>query len=101
MECIVKFDVFHEDEIKSLRGLVFVDDDKAPTTEQLEEMFKDMKYEVIADRADSLRFVPTQSPAPFNHIRIKELDTGRKKFTEDRDLKGILSNLLPTSDRPI
>ncbi|CAJ1316871.1 hypothetical protein PO903_07840 [Paenibacillus sp. PK4536] len=101
MECIVKFDVIHDHEVKALRGLVFVEDGKAPTTEQLEEMFKDMKYEVTADRGDSLRFMPTQSPAPFHHIRIKELDTGDKKFTEDRDLKGILSNLLPTSNRPI
>lgn len=101
MECIVKFDVVHDHEVKSLRGLVFVDDDKTPTTEQLQDMFKDMKYEVAVDRGDALRFVPTQSPASFQYIRIKELDTGNKKFTEDRDLKGILSNLLPTSNRPI
>ncbi|WP_411348879.1 hypothetical protein [Paenibacillus sp. WLX2291] len=101
MECIVKFDVVHGQDVKSLRGLVFVDGHALPTTEQLTEMFKDMKYEVTPDRTEPMRFTPVQPSAGYDHIRIRELDTGEKKYTEDRDLKNIVSNLMPNPNRPI
>ncbi|ANF95446.1 hypothetical protein [Paenibacillus bovis] len=101
MECIVKFDVVYPHEIKSLRGLVFVDQDAMPGTEQLIGMFKDMSYQVTADPADPMRFLPAGASSTFEYIRIRELDTGEQKFTEDRDLKNLLSNLLPNQNRPI
>ncbi|MEW4371253.1 hypothetical protein [Paenibacillus kandeliae] len=101
MECIVKFDVVYEHEVKSLRGLVFVNEDTLPTADQLIEMFKDMKYEVTPDRTEAMHFVPVQPQAGYTYIRIRELDTGEKKYTEDRDLKNIVSNLMPNQNRPI
>ena len=101
MECIVKFDVVYTEETKSLRGLVFVDQDTMPGTEQLIGMFKDMSYQVAADPADPMRFLPAGGQSHFEYIRIRELDTGEQKYTEDRDLKNLLSNLLPNQNRPI
>ncbi|WP_046213685.1 hypothetical protein [Paenibacillus wulumuqiensis] len=101
MECIVKFDIVHNQETKSLRGLVFVDKDSMPGTDQLTDMFKDMSYQVTADSSDPMRFLPAGPQADFEYIRIRELDTGEQKFTEDRDLKNLLSNLLPNQNRPI
>ena len=101
MECIVKFDVVHEQEIKSLRGLVFVKQDELPNVDQLTEMLHDMKYEVKADVEDPMRYVPVNPQAGFQYIRIRELDTGDKTYKEDRDLKNIVSNLLPSQNRPI
>ncbi|WP_322923525.1 hypothetical protein [Paenibacillus campi] len=101
MECIVKFDVVYEQETKSLRGLVFVKGDELPNVTQLTEMFNEMNYEVQADVNDPMRYVPTNAHATFQYIHIRELDTGEKTYTEDRDLKNIISNLLPGPNRPI
>ncbi|MFD1884605.1 hypothetical protein [Paenibacillus wenxiniae] len=101
MECIVKFDVVHEQETKSLRGLIFVKEDELPNVNQLTEMFNDMKYEVKADAADPMRYIPVHPDATYQHIQIRELDTGDKTYKEDRDLKNIVSNLLPSQNRPI
>lgn len=101
MECIVKFDVVYKQEIKSLRGLIFVSGEALPTAEQITKMFKDMKYDVVPDPADPMIYVPVQPQGDLQHIRIRELDTGDTRYTEDRDLKNIVSNLLPTKHRPM
>ncbi|WP_309807382.1 hypothetical protein [Paenibacillus hunanensis] len=101
MECIVKFDVVHEQETKSLRGLIFVNEDELPNVNQLTEMLTDMKYEVKADPSDPMRYNPVNPQADYQYIHIRELDTGDKTYKEDRDLKNIVSNLLPSQNRPI
>ncbi|AOZ94645.1 hypothetical protein PNBC_15930 [Paenibacillus crassostreae] len=94
MECIVHFEVKHKAEVKQLRGIIFIDDKQQPGDDELLEMFRDMNYNVtIADR-DLLLFKPVDPASEYTSIRITELDKGEERYTEDRDLKSILSNLL-------
>lgn len=46
MECIVYFDVMHGDVVKELRGLIFLDEGKAPTEKDYLLMFEDMGYKL-------------------------------------------------------
>jgi hypothetical protein len=48
---------------------------------------------------DKLLFTPTAAGQTFDHIRVLELDTGEAKYTEDRDLKKVVTTLLP--QRPL
>ncbi|BFH60071.1 MULTISPECIES: hypothetical protein [Paenibacillus] len=95
MECIVHFEVKNRQEIKRLRGLLFIEKGKKPSAEQLIEMFKDMHYEVALTEPDRLLFTPTKANEEYEYIRVTELDTGEEKYTEDRDLKNIISTLMP------
>ncbi|KHF36072.1 hypothetical protein CM49_01697 [Paenibacillus sp. P1XP2] len=99
MECIVRFEVKYKQETKRLRGLLFVEKGKTPDTGQLIDMFKDMNYHVALTDPDKLLFTPTASGQTFDHIRVLELDTGEAKYTEDRDLKKVVTTLLP--QRPL
>jgi hypothetical protein len=93
-ECIVHFEVKHKVESKQLRGIIFLDRKKQPGVEQLLEMFKDMNYNVTVTDHDPLMFTPVDPAADYRSLRITELDTGEEQYTEDRDLKSILNNLL-------
>lgn len=93
-ECIVHFEVKHKEEIKHLRGLIFLKEKQQPGDEQLLEMFKDMGYFVVLSERNTLLFKPVDPIADYVSIRITELDMGEEKYTEDRDLKTILGNLL-------
>lgn len=95
MECIVRFTVNHAEGPKKLRGLIFVDEGKAPSTDQLLQLFRDLDYEVVPDDQDELLFKPVNSNETYESIRVNELDMGQEKYTEDRNLKAILNNLLP------
>ncbi|GAB6992107.1 hypothetical protein [Paenibacillus pini] len=95
MECIVHFEVKHKEGVKHLRGLVFVGKGETPDAEQLIGMFKDMHYNVILSDRDKLVFTPTDALASYSSIRVTSLDTGEQKYTEDRDLKKVLGNLMP------
>lgn len=95
MECIVRFEVKHPEGNKHLRGLIWTGEDGRPTEEQLIQMFKDMKYNVRASEREQLQFVPLDPGARYTSIRITELDTGKEKHTEDRDLKNVISTLMP------
>jgi len=96
MECIVHFEVLHPGGPKQLRGLLFLDKETAgPTESQLIDMFKDMNFDVtLADR-EKLIFKPVTPKENYSQIRITSLDTGKEKFSEDRELKSIIGNLLP------
>ncbi|MEC0091529.1 hypothetical protein PMSD_10970 [Paenibacillus macquariensis subsp. defensor] len=93
-ECLVHFQVKHKAELKHLRGLIFLNENQQPGNEQLIEMFKDMDYVVVLSDPNSLVFKPVDPSADYESIRITELDMGEEKYTEDRDLKTILSNFL-------
>lgn len=95
MECIVHFRVVHDEEIKELRGLIFTDDGAAPNMNQLTEMFGNMGYNVRADQTDELVFKPTDAKSGYKYIRVTELDTGEEVYSEDRNLRALLENLLP------
>lgn len=95
MECIVHFEVFHEHQTKELRGLIFVDDGKNPTKEDLLGMFDQMGYKLRLTDEDQMIFKPVDSGADYSHIRIKKLDMGNKVQKDDHDLKSIVGNLLP------
>ena len=95
MECIVRFNVLMKSETKQLRGLIFVKEGELPSHEQLIDMFKRMKYDVRLADPDQLLFKPVAPTAGYTAIRVTELDTGEKKYTEDRDLKAIVTQLMP------
>ena len=95
MECIVRFEVKYRQEIKRLRGLLFIEKGKKPDAQQLIEMFKDMNYHVALTDPDKLLFTPAAAGAEFDYIRVTELDTGEAKYTEDRDLKKVIGSLMP------
>ncbi|WP_309272943.1 hypothetical protein [Paenibacillus sp.] len=95
MECIVHFEVKHGQEMKRLRGLLFIEKGKKPSTEQLVEMFKDMNYHVALTASDKLLFTPVKAGENYEYIRVIELDTGEAKYTEDRDLKNVITSLMP------
>ncbi|MHA0857103.1 hypothetical protein [Paenibacillus sp. CMAA1364] len=93
-ECLVHFEVKHKDEIKQLRGIIFLNKNQQPGDEQLVQMLKDMNYNVRISDWDSLLYKPVDSTADYISIRIRELDMGQERYTEDRDLKSLLSNFL-------
>lgn len=95
MECIVHFEVVHEHQTKELRGLIFVDEGKQPTKEDLLEMFEQMGYKLRLADEEQMIFKPADSGAEYSHIRIKRLDMGDKEHKDDHDLKSIVGNLLP------
>lgn len=95
MECIVHFRVVHDEEVKELRGLIFTDDGTAPDMSQLTEMFGNMGYNVRVDKTDELVFKPTEAKPGYKYIRVTELDTGEEVYSEDRNLRALLENLLP------
>jgi len=95
MECIVHFTVGHKEGPKKLRGLIFVDTGKQPTGQQLLDMFHDMEYNVVPDERDELLFKPATPDATYTYIRVNELDMGQERYTEDRNLKSILNELIP------
>ncbi|MGM1047183.1 hypothetical protein SAMN05661091_5328 [Paenibacillus uliginis N3/975] len=95
MECIVHFTVMNEEGPKKLRGLIFVDKGKLPDSSQILEMFHDMEYKVAQDTDDELVFRPVDAGEKYKYIRVNELDMGKDKYTEDRNLKSIVTNLLP------
>lgn len=95
MECIVHFTVFYPEGPKKLRGLVFVDEGKLPEKEQIIEMFHEMEYKVVPDPDEELLYKPADTGEKYKYIRVNELDVGQEKYTEDRNLKSIIGNLLP------
>lgn len=95
MECIVHFTVMYKEGPKKLRGLIFVDKGKLPDSGQVLEMFHDMEYQVAPDENEALVYRPTAPGATYKYIRVNEMDIGQDKYTEDRNLKSIVSNLLP------
>ncbi|NGZ77419.1 hypothetical protein [Saccharibacillus alkalitolerans] len=101
MECIVHFEVMQEEEPKQLRGLILLGEDERPGEEKFVKMFARMGYEVRLDDAEQLLFKPVHPSAPYEWIRIRELDTGEEKGMEDHDLNSIVANLLPNYNRPI
>lgn len=95
MECIVHFTVGYKEGPKKLRGLIFVEEGEKPTGQQLLDMFREMEYQVVPDGNDELLFKPENPKETYAYIRVNELDMGQEKYTEDRNLKSILSELLP------
>ncbi|WP_228468800.1 hypothetical protein [Paenibacillus sp. JNUCC32] len=95
MECIVHFTVGHKEGPKKLRGLIFVDKGETPTGEQLLDMFHEMEYRVVPDPHDELLFKPENGAESYTYIRVSELDMGQERYTEDRNLKALLNELLP------
>ena len=93
-ECLVHFEVKYKEEIKQLRGIIFLDEKQQPGDEQLLDMLKDMSYNVVIADRETLLFKPVDPSSEYISIRITELDMGEERYTEDRDLKSILSNLL-------
>ncbi|WP_449600166.1 hypothetical protein [Paenibacillus sp. Marseille-Q9583] len=94
MECIVHFEVVHEDGPKKLRGLLFLDKGASPGEAELVEMFKDMKFNVRLEDREKLIFKPV-NPGDFLEIRITGYDNGQEKSKDDHNLKSIARNLLP------
>ncbi|MDO3411457.1 hypothetical protein QWJ34_16950 [Saccharibacillus sp. CPCC 101409] len=101
MECIVRFEVMHGEAAKDLRGLIILGKDERPTEDQFLKMFARMGYNVRLDDAEQLLFKPVDPSSEIRWLRIRELDSGEEKTTEDRDLKSIIGNLLPNQNRPI
>lgn len=101
MECIVHFDVVHPDQVKELRGLIMLDAGKAPTEADFLSMFKDMGYELKLSDKEKLVFTPVNANADYKEIRIRNLDTGGDTYVEDRNLKSVISNLLPPQSKPL
>lgn len=95
MECIVHFTVGHKEGPKKLRGLIFVDKGENPTGQQLLDMFHEMEYKVVPDPHDELLFKPENPAESYTYVRVNELDMGQEKYTEDRNLKSLLNELLP------
>lgn len=56
MECIVHFEVVHNDGPKKLRGLLFLDKGASPGEAELVEMFKDMNFNVRLEDREKLIF---------------------------------------------
>lgn len=101
MECIVYFDVVHGDVVKELRGLIFLDEGKAPTEEDFLLMFEDMGYKLRLEDPNDLVFKPTEPHGDLRQIRIRKVDTGEKNYKEDTELRSVVSGLLPNESRPI
>lgn len=101
MECIVHFDVVHPDKTKELRGLILLEKGKSPTEADFLSMFSDMGYELKLSDQEKLIFTPLNAGADYKEIRIRKLDTGEDAYVEDRNLKSVISNLLPSQSKPI
>ncbi|MBP2001640.1 hypothetical protein J2Z69_002685 [Paenibacillus shirakamiensis] len=101
MECIVHFNVVHPDKVKELRGLILLEAGTKPTEADFLSMFSDMGFQLIVKDREKLIFAPTDPGADYKEIRIRELDTGEDKYVEDKDLKSVITNLLPPTQRPI
>lgn len=103
MECIVYFNVVHqENEAKELHGLVIIDEGQAPTEQDYLNMFEDMGYHVRLQDREQLVFVPVDAGAKYKEIRIKRLDTGKDgPGSQDNDLKSVVANLLPSKPTSI
>ncbi|WP_127576330.1 hypothetical protein [Paenibacillus barengoltzii] len=101
MECIVHFDVVHKDEVKHLRGLLFLDQGKTPTEADYLQMFDEMGYKLRLEDWEHLVFKPTEAGADYSEIRVRRLDTGEKMYKEDGELKTLLTHLLPQEPKPL
>lgn len=103
MECIVYFNVVHEEETKELHGLVFIEEGKIPTEQDYLNMFEDMGYHVRLEDREQLIFAPTDAGAKYKEIYIKKLDTGKENSGAggDNDLKSVVANLLPSKPTSI
>ncbi|AIQ15706.1 MULTISPECIES: hypothetical protein [Paenibacillus] len=95
MECIIHFDVQHPEGIKSLRGLLFLEEGKVPGENELIGMFKDMKFNVRLEDREKLIFKPVNPGEKYSEIRITSFDSGKANSKEDNELKSIVGNLLP------
>lgn len=95
MECIIHFEVLHQEGPKHLRGLLFLNKGEQPEESQLIEMFKDMKFDVSLEDREKLFFKPVSPAVNYSGIRITSIDMGDEKHQEDRELKSIVGNLLP------
>ncbi|MNI66874.1 hypothetical protein D3C76_123170 [compost metagenome] len=101
MECIVYFEVVHENEVKELRGLIFLDEGQTPSENDFLQMFEEMGYKLRLENRESLVFKPIEAGASFSQIRVRRLDTGEKSYKEDTELKSVITNLLPRESRPL
>ncbi|GGH38038.1 hypothetical protein [Paenibacillus segetis] len=101
MECIIHFEVVHENSVKELRGLIFPEEGKTPSEKDFLLMFEDMGYKLRLEDRDNLVFKPTDPGAEFNYIRVRKVDTGEKSYKEDSELKSVVSGLLPRESRPL
>ncbi|WNS41743.1 hypothetical protein [Paenibacillus sp. MMS20-IR301] len=95
MECIVHFDVQHTEGVKSLRGLLFLEEGQTPGEQELVDMFKDMKFNVRLEDREKLIFKPLAPGEKYSEIRITSFDGGKKNSKQDNELKSIVGNLLP------
>ncbi|WP_068613965.1 hypothetical protein [Paenibacillus tuaregi] len=101
MECIVHFNVIHPEKTKELRGLILLAEGKAPTEEDFLSMFSDMGYQLRLSDREKLIFKPVNGDADYSEIRIQSLDTGEETYADDRNLKSVISNLLPPQSKPL
>ncbi|AZK48812.1 hypothetical protein [Paenibacillus lentus] len=101
MECIVHFEVQYKQETKELRGLIFLDEGEKPTEKDFLLMFEGMGYKLRLTDPENLVFTPIVPSSEYQRIRIRRLDTGEESYQEDRELKSLISNLLPKDSRPI
>ncbi|WP_138495046.1 hypothetical protein [Paenibacillus pinistramenti] len=97
MECIVHFDVVHENETKELRGLIILNEDRKPAEQEYLNMFADMGYTNLRlEKQEPLTFAPAGGGAGFKEIIIRKLDNGNEEeHFEDQHLKNLVGNLLP------
>ncbi|GIO87582.1 hypothetical protein J25TS5_45140 [Paenibacillus faecis] len=101
MECIVHFDVHHKNEVKELRGLIFLEKGKVPSEQDFLSMFGEMGYKLRLEDKQNLVFKPTDPGADYSQIKIRRLDTGDKSYKEDTELRSLLNHLIPGESRPI
>ncbi|GIP54232.1 MULTISPECIES: hypothetical protein [Paenibacillus] len=101
MECIVHFEVHHPNEIKELRGLIFLKEGQVPSERDFLTMFEEMGYKLRLEDRDNLVFKPVEAGANYSKIRIRRLDTGVKSYKEDTELRSLLGNFLQGESRPI
>lgn len=101
MECIVHFNVQHRDETKELRGLIFLEKGKIPGEKDFLLMFEEMGYKLRLENRDQLIFKPIESGADYSQVRVTRLDTGEKTYQEDKELRSLLTNLIPGESRPL
>ncbi|MCM3784765.1 hypothetical protein M3231_17505 [Neobacillus mesonae] len=95
MECIVNFQVIYKnEEPKSLRGLLLLNEKTLPGPELLIPMFKRIGYDVVTENPEEMTFRPVNPNGDFIRIRVTELDTGEEVYKEDMNLRKILENLL-------
>lgn len=78
MECIVHFEVVHNDGPKKLRGLLFLDKGASPGEAELVEMFKDMNFNVRLEDREKLIFKPV-NPGISWRFELRVMITVRKR----------------------